>query len=62
MARARRSVVQWARPVYAVKADGTKVVVLPTAAAYERPEHAVAAATGWFATLGAGVRPVMAGS
>jgi cyanophycinase len=37
-----------------------EVVVLPTAAAYEHPDHAVAAATEWFATLGAGVRPVMA--
>jgi len=37
-----------------------EVVVLPTAAAYEHPGHAVAAATEWFATLGAGVRPVMA--
>lgn len=37
-----------------------EVVVLPTAAAYEHPDHAVAIATGWFATLGAGVRPVMA--
>jgi cyanophycinase len=36
------------------------VVVLPTAAAYEHPDHAVAAATGWFATLGARVHGVMA--
>jgi len=37
-----------------------EVVVLPTAAAYEHPDHAVTAATEWFATLGAGVRPAMA--
>jgi cyanophycinase len=42
----------------AVGAD--EVAVLPTATAYEHPDHAVAAATQWFATLGAGVRPVMA--
>lgn len=42
----------------AVGAD--EVAVLPTAAAYEHPDHAVAAATEWFATLGARVRPVMA--
>jgi len=33
-----------------------EVVVLPTAAAYERPEHVVAAATAWFEALGATVR------
>jgi cyanophycinase len=42
----------------AVGAD--EVAVLPTAAAYEHPERAVAGAIQWFATLGAGVRPVMA--
>jgi cyanophycinase len=36
-----------------------EVVILPTAAAYEHPDHAVTLATEWFATLGAGVRPVM---
>lgn len=41
-------------------AGADEVAVLPTAAAYEHPDHAVAAATHWFATLGAGVRPVMA--
>jgi len=34
----------------------TEVVVLPTAAAYERPEHVIAAATGWFEALGVKVR------
>ena len=33
-----------------------EVLVLPTAAAYERPERAVAEATRWFEGLGAGVR------
>jgi cyanophycinase len=38
-------------------ASGAKeVVVLPTAAAYERPEHVIAAATAWFEALGAKVR------
>jgi cyanophycinase len=37
-----------------------EVVVLPTAAAYEHPDHAVAVAAGWFEALGAAVRPVMA--
>ena len=41
-------------------AGADEVAVLPTAAAYEHPDHAVAAATEWFATLGAGVRAVMA--
>jgi cyanophycinase len=41
-------------------AGSDDVAVLPTAAAYEYPAHAVAAATEWFATLGATVRPVMA--
>jgi len=38
---------------------GDEVLVLPTAAAYERPELAVATATEWFKRLGARVRPVM---
>jgi cyanophycinase len=38
---------------------GHEVVVLPTAAAYERPDKAVERATAWFDGLGAGVRPVM---
>jgi cyanophycinase len=38
-------------------ASGAKeVVVLPTAAAYERPEHVAAAAAAWFEALGAKVR------
>jgi cyanophycinase len=41
-------------------AGADEVVVLPTAAAYEHPDHAVAAATDWFATLGARVHGVMA--
>ena len=39
---------------------GTEVVVLPTAAAYEHPGHAVERATRWFDKLGATVRPVLA--
>jgi cyanophycinase len=39
---------------------GSEVVVLPTAAAYEHPDRAVAAASHWFESLGASVRPVMA--
>ncbi|MHB1536855.1 MAG: Type 1 glutamine amidotransferase-like domain-containing protein [Acidimicrobiales bacterium] len=35
-----------------------EVAVLPTAAAYEHPERAVAAATSWFAAIGATVRGV----
>lgn len=38
-----------------VATAGDEVLVLPTAAAYERPERAVATATAWFATLGARV-------
>lgn len=34
---------------------GTHVVVVPTAAAFEHPDRAVARATTWFAALGAGV-------
>lgn len=40
-------------------AGGGEVLVLPTAAAYEHPERAVATATGWFERLGATVRPLM---
>ena len=36
-----------------------EVLVLPTAAAYERPEKAVETATRWFASLGASVRGLM---
>ena len=39
---------------------GSEVVVLPTAAAYEHPDHAVERATRWFEGLGATVRPVPA--
>ncbi|HVB06091.1 MAG TPA: Type 1 glutamine amidotransferase-like domain-containing protein [Acidimicrobiales bacterium] len=39
-------------------ADG-EVLVLPTAAAYERPGLAVERAEGWFAALGGRVRPCM---
>ena len=39
---------------------GTEVVVLPTAAAYEHPDHAVERAARWFEGLGATVRPVAA--
>ncbi|MHB1986394.1 MAG: Type 1 glutamine amidotransferase-like domain-containing protein [Acidimicrobiales bacterium] len=40
--------------------SGTKeVLVLPTAAAYQRPERAVEWARRWFARLGATVRPLM---
>lgn len=38
----------------------TEIVVLPTAAAYEHPGHAVERATRWFDKLGATVRPVLA--
>lgn len=37
------------------RSGGTDVVVVPTAAAYERPEHVVAAATEHFRALGATV-------
>jgi cyanophycinase len=37
-----------------------EVVVLPTAAAYEHPDRAVAGAAAWFESLGAKVVPVMA--
>ncbi|MGH9297366.1 MAG: Type 1 glutamine amidotransferase-like domain-containing protein [Acidimicrobiales bacterium] len=38
---------------------GSEVLVLPTAAAYQHPELAVATAKAWFARLGATVRPLM---
>jgi cyanophycinase len=39
---------------------GDEVVVLPTAAAYEHPDHAVERAARWFEAVGATIRPVMA--
>lgn len=43
-----------------LKASGaSEVLVLPTAAAYERPERAVDTATRWFEALGAKVRGLM---
>ncbi|MBV9254167.1 MAG: Type 1 glutamine amidotransferase-like domain-containing protein, partial [Actinobacteria bacterium] len=36
-----------------------EVLVLPTAAAYERPERAVETATRWFESLGAKARGLM---
>ncbi|HET6772068.1 MAG TPA: Type 1 glutamine amidotransferase-like domain-containing protein [Acidimicrobiales bacterium] len=39
---------------------GNEVLVLPTAAAYEHPDHVVERATRWFEAAGATVRPVMA--
>jgi cyanophycinase len=39
---------------------GDEVVVLPTAAAYEHPDHAVERATRWFESLDARIRPVNA--
>ena len=45
---------------YLLERSGSKVVtVLPTAAAYEKPDLAVAHATQWFAVLGATVRTAM---
>jgi cyanophycinase len=41
-------------------AEGGTVVVLPTAAAYEHPDHAVERATRWFDKLGATVTAVNA--
>ncbi len=38
---------------------GSEVLVLPTAAAYERPERVVVAAAEWFSSLGAEVEGVM---
>ena len=40
-------------------ADTDEVVVLPTAAAYEHPDRAVATAEAWFSTLGAKARGLM---
>ncbi|HEX8804847.1 MAG TPA: Type 1 glutamine amidotransferase-like domain-containing protein, partial [Acidimicrobiales bacterium] len=37
-----------------------EVVVLPSAAAYEHPDRVAATAAGWFESLGAKTRPVMA--
>jgi cyanophycinase len=34
------------------RSGGTEVVILPTAAAYEHPERAVATAQAWFASIG----------
>jgi cyanophycinase len=46
-----------------LEAAGTdRVVVLPTAAAFERPERTVLAAAQWFEKLGAEVEGVMVGS
>jgi cyanophycinase len=39
---------------------GDEVLVLPTAAAYEHPDHALERATRWFDVVGASVRPVRA--
>jgi cyanophycinase len=50
------------RPIdeHLIEASGaTEVVVLPTAAAFERPEKVVDRATAWFEGLGLSVRPVM---
>ncbi|MGA2211418.1 MAG: Type 1 glutamine amidotransferase-like domain-containing protein [Acidimicrobiales bacterium] len=41
------------------RSGGTDVVVLPTAAAYEHPERAVATAKAWFGTLGGHVTGLM---
>jgi len=41
------------------ESGGTDVVVLPTAAAYERPERKVMAAAEWFSGLGAAVEGLM---
>jgi len=43
-----------------LRASGaTEVLVLPTAAAYEHPDKAVANAQAWFASLGGGARGLM---
>lgn len=45
---------------YLLEKSGSKVVtVLPTAAAYEKPEASVEFAAGWFSSLGATVEAVM---
>lgn len=36
--------------------DADEVLLLPSALAYERPQHAIDRATGWFAAMGARVR------
>ncbi|MDA8040784.1 MAG: Type 1 glutamine amidotransferase-like domain-containing protein [Actinomycetota bacterium] len=41
------------------RSGGREVLVLPTAAAYERPERAVATARAWFERFGAEVRGLM---
>lgn len=40
------------------QSGGTDVALLPTAAAYERPQQQVALATGWFQALGATVTEI----
>ena len=50
------------RPIdeYLIEASGaSEVVVLPTAAAFERPDKVVARAEAWFGNFGITVRPVM---
>jgi cyanophycinase len=45
---------------YLIEVSGaSEVVVLPTAAAFERPDKVVDRATAWFEGLGLAVRPVM---
>jgi cyanophycinase len=45
---------------YLLEVSGaSEIVVLPTAAAFERPERVVERAVAWFEGLGATVRPVM---
>lgn len=41
------------------KSGGLEVTLLPTAAAYERPQGSVDFATRWFSSLGAKVNPMM---
>lgn len=41
------------------RSGSDEVLVLPTAAAYQRPEKVIEWAEGWFASLGARVRPLM---
>jgi cyanophycinase len=41
------------------RSGGTEVVILPTAAAYEQPDRAVATAQSWFASLGGQARGLM---
>ncbi len=42
-----------------LEAAGPEVLILPTAAAYERPERAVATAEAWFSSLGGRARGLM---